>query len=133
MLDKQYVAVNKLPECGEDDDCFDCPYFDGKGGCMANPKTMGCCYCSTAYSDERLDRDNALSFCSIGKCAGGFGAYISAQSFYSLPPVEIMVCQWNKQHQCNHAVFRLVPKYCPMCGRLITENESYLSRGDRNT
>lgn len=124
MIDKSYVAVNRRSECGEDD-CFYCPYFDHDGNCLANDKLMGCDFCRTAFSDERLDKGQDFSAGSIGKCDNGFCAYIIGTASFD-PPVEIRVSQWNAQHKRNHDIFHFTPKYCPMCGRLIVENGSYL-------
>lgn len=86
-----------------------------------NENINDCKYCKTAFTDERLTEENDLSYFSIGKCADGFGAFI-ASSAMNRPPVEILVQQWNEQHQRNHVIFRYTPLYCPMCGRQITEN-----------
>lgn len=128
-MDKRYVAVNKRPECDEKD-CYLCDYFGPNNTCFADDKLIGCKYCRNANSDARLDEDHDLSYCSIGECDNGFGTFIAAHASSRVPSVVIMVQQWNEQHQCNHIVSRFVPKYCPMCGRLITENEPYLHRDD---
>lgn len=129
MNDKEYFAANKRPECRVED-CYECSYFDHDGNCTADDKILGCDFCRTAYSDERLNKDNDLSFCSIGKCSNGYSAFIGSSAMYC-PPVAIIVQKWNEQLQRNQDMCHFTPKYCPMCGRLIAENEPYLHSADR--
>lgn len=121
---RKYVAINMRPECHEED-CYSCHYFDHKGHCSADKEIKDCDYCKTAFSDRRLDADNDLSYMGIGKGCDGFHAYIRASAAYN-PPVAIVVDMRRDDLNRNVDVYRYAPAYCPMCGRKIIENETYL-------
>lgn len=120
-----YEATNLQQGC-DARNCFGCPYLDhGTGHCSAAEEKNDCEYCSNAFTDKRLNGDNDLHYISIGRFECGFGVFIRA-SATCRPPVAVIVQQYCKDLKRNVDVACYAPTYCPICGRKITENESYL-------
>ena len=125
----KYFASNMRAECNRTE-CLTCSYFDCKSGhCSADEKIKDCDFCKNAFTDLRFDKENDLSYLSIGQCENGFSAFIRATSVYK-PPIQILVQQYRNDLKHNVDIFCFTPAYCPMCGRKITENEPFI-KGDK--
>lgn len=123
----KYVATNMRPECDKLD-CFGCAYLDHETGyCSADEDIKDCDYCKNAFTDKRLDDDNDLSYTSIGRFESGYGVFMRAAAAYN-PPVAIIVQTYRKDLKHNVDVACYAPKYCPVCGRKIIENEKFLQK-----
>lgn len=100
-------------------------------GCMASAKLdrskfEACRMCDSAFTNPELAPDNDLSYCSIGKCEKGYRMFIRSGDG---KPVEILVEKWNDVAGWQ-IIGHYYPKYCPECGRHITEEAlSELERG----
>lgn len=128
----KYVATNMRPECDKRD-CLGCAYLNHETGyCSADSEIKDCKYCKNAFTDKRLDAHYDGSYISIGECAEGYGAYISS-SAESNPPVRIVVQTYREAIKRNVDVAYYAPTYCPMCGRKIVENETYLKNTNNAT
>lgn len=126
----KYVATNFRPECDKRD-CLGCAYFDHETEhCSAEDEIKDCDYCKNAYTDKRLDDDNDLSYTSIGHFESGYGVFIRAAAAYN-PPVAIIVQTYRNDLKRNVDVACYTPTYCPICGRKIIENETYLKKARR--
>ena len=126
MKNPIYYAEKIRPECNEEN-CFTCPYFDHKGHCLADEEINDCDYCKNAFTDRRLDETNDTGYMSIGRSMDGFRMSIDARAL-GHPPVSITLFMYQPDIQRNVMVAQFTPKYCPMCGRKITENEPFLNQ-----
>ena len=126
MKNPIYYAEKIRPECDEAD-CYTCPYFDHDGHCSADEEINDCAYCKNAFTDGRLDETNDGSSLSIGVSMDGFRMSIDA-SASEHPPVRITLTMHRPDLKRNITVAYFTPKYCPMCGRKITENEPFLNK-----
>lgn len=120
-----YEAKNLRQEC-DPTECLTCPYFDMDiGRCSAAQKIKSCRYCTNAFTDLRLDRHHDLSYLPIGKAEKGVTAFIRSSAEYR-PPVCIIVQQYREKIKQNVDIVHYTPKFCPVCGREITENKTFL-------
>ena len=99
------------------------------GHCSADEKINDCAYCKNAFTDERLDETNDDSYISIGRSMDGFSMSLDARAL-GRPPVSITLFMYQPDIQKNIMVSQFTPKYCPMCGRKITENEPFLKKSE---
>lgn len=121
----KYVATNMRPECNSLN-CFGCAYLDHKTGyCSADDEIKDCDYCKNAFTDKRLDDDNDLSYMSIGCFENGYGVFMRTSAAYK-PPVAIIVQMFHKDLKRNVDIACYAPIYCPICGRKIIENDTYI-------
>ena len=79
----------------------------------------GKCFNARMGLDEDLNDDNDFSSFSIGRGSKDFRIMYTAG--YGKPP-RIEVQQWHEKAGW-HAIAIYYPKYCPECGREITEYE----------
>lgn len=127
--DKEHYATNLHPGCDEKD-CYTCPYFDYKGRCHFDEKVKDCDYCSTAFTDERLDPETDFQSIPVGDCNEGFSVYLDT-GVANHPPISIKVYMWRDDLRQNITVATFTPHFCPMCGRKIVENEPFLKKSQR--
>lgn len=92
-------------------------------------KSKDCAYCKNAFTDQRLDKHHDLSYLSVGVSEKGFHSYICSSASYK-PPVSIVVQEYRDDLRRNVDVVYYTPKYCPVCGRKITENERFLKTAE---
>ena len=124
--DKEHYAINLHPGCDKMD-CYTCPYFDHRGRCHIDEKVKDCYYCSTAFTDKRLDLEADFHAISVGDCNEAFGVYIDAGA-ENQPPISLNVYMWRDDLQRNITVATFTPLFCPMCGRKIVENEPFIKK-----
>ena len=80
---------------------------------------MNCNFCNNASVDSSLTSDNDLSYCRIGVCAEGTDMFIRTGNEKR---TSIIVHRWDKKKDKNIIVGIYDMKYCPECGRKLTEN-----------
>lgn len=80
---------------------------------------MNCKYCNNSSVDPSLTPDNDLSYCSIGVCDKGTNMFIRTGN---TKRTSIVVHRWDKKTDKNIIVGIYDMKYCPECGRKLTEN-----------
>ena len=68
------------------------------------------------YFDEGLNDTNDFGSRTVGTSNNGFQMYINSGGGR---PLEIETCQWTNDKWHTMAVYR--PKFCPECGRALTE------------
>lgn len=90
---------------------------------------MSCHFCFNAYVwaqeahdeldffDEGLDNSNDGSSSGIGHSAEGHQMYFNAGMGV---PCNIETCEWGEDQRW-HTVTRYYPKFCPECGRKLSE------------
>ncbi len=80
---------------------------------------MACDMCLNAHVDPDLTSDNDLSFFSIGRCEKSYRlVYRSGDG----KPTSILAERWNIRRCCWEEIGFYHPKFCPNCGRRLTEN-----------
>ena len=80
---------------------------------------MACEMCLNAHVDHDLTSDNDLSFFTIGKCEKRYRLMFRSGSGR---PTSILVERWTSRKLWEEIGF-YHPKFCPNCGRPLTENE----------
>lgn len=77
-----------------------------------------CEMCDSALVNQEMDEDADLSYITIGKCLSDYRLVMAAGG--RLPPrIEIDYRDGNRMQSAG--VY--YPKFCPNCGRRITEKE----------
>lgn len=75
-----------------------------------------CFICNNALVDDELTSENDLAYFSVGKCAAGFGIFVSSGGGR---PLSILFERWDGFRW--QLVGFYSPAYCPACGRLLSE------------
>ena len=80
---------------------------------------MACKMCFNAHTDPELTSDNDLSYSTIGECTDLYRLMFRSGDDR---PTGILFERWNKDSGWHMLGFYW-PKFCPNCGRRLTENE----------
>lgn len=80
---------------------------------------MDCKMCTNAHTDSDLTSDNDLSYCGVGECEKSFRLMLRTGNGR---PTGILVEHLDEGIGWNTIGFYW-PKFCPNCGRRLTENE----------
>lgn len=81
-----------------------------------------CVCCLNAYSDplKELTTKNDLSYVGVGDTENGYTMQIRTGADR---PTVLYVSHWDEKIRQNQTVGIYEMKYCPECGRKITEND----------
>lgn len=79
---------------------------------------LACFMCNNALTDDFLDDENDLSYYGLGYADKGFCIRLVSGD---RKPVRIIFEQWICNQWSTVGVY--YPKFCPECGRKITEYE----------
>lgn len=80
-----------------------------------------CRVCCNANVERELNADNDLSYIGVGITAKGYGMFIRSGDSR---PTALVVSGWDKSLERNVDIGIYEMKYCPECGRNLTENIS---------
>lgn len=80
-------------------------------------ESSGCSFCVNAACDGVLTPENDLSYMSIGCAADGFSVFLRSGGGRS---TQILFEQRSGRFWGLRAFY--YPKFCPECGRRLTEN-----------
>ena len=80
---------------------------------------MACKMCFYAHTDPELTSDNDLSYSTIGECTDSYRLMFRSGDDR---PTGILFEEWNRDRGWQTLGFYW-PKFCPNCGRRLTENE----------
>lgn len=80
---------------------------------------MACRMCNNAHTDPDLTSDGDLSFIPVGDCADGYR--VMFRSGDARPTA--LEFEGIGRDRCWHLLGSYEPKFCPNCGRRLTENE----------
>ena len=79
-----------------------------------------CPKCMNAYVEPELEPDCDFSSRSVGEANPGYRMMLNSGARRK---THISLERWNENHQQWETEGFYIPKYCPECGRKLTENE----------
>lgn len=88
----------------------------------AETKETPCFMCNNARVCDELTDDNDLSYHSVGCCEKGFRLLLRAGD---RKPVAILSERWNESREVWETLGLYTPKFCPNCGRALTEYSNH--------
>ena len=80
---------------------------------------MACYMCNNAHTDPDLTSDNDLSYITVGECGDGYRIMFRSGDGRST----VLVFEGRGHDGCWYLLGLYEPKFCPNCGRRLTENE----------
>lgn len=90
-----------------------------------------CKYCYGWYLDSELDPQNDSHSISIGNADKNINIYFNYdidRTILNRPVIYLDILKYSELDTQNHCVGSYVPKFCPECGRELTENNKYFQK-----
>lgn len=84
---------------------------------------MACKYCFNANTDSELTPENDLHYIALGVGEKGYSVYFKTGDGR---PTEILFEDRKNLKTSTGLAACYIPKYCPECGRELTENRKWL-------
>lgn len=78
-----------------------------------------CSVCCNATVEPELNPDNDLGYIGVGETIEGYGLHIRSGDGR---PTALIISRWNKVICRNVEIGSYKMKFCPECGRELTEN-----------
>lgn len=85
-----------------------------------------CKFCNNVATDSELTENNDLSYTSLGVCEDGYCIFFKTGDGR---PTEILFEDRKNLKTLTRCAAYYIPKFCPECGRELTENQKWLLQG----